>query len=102
MPGCDGTTCVVAQGYYCSGGSPTSADACVAGCGDIKSTTEECDDGNFDASDGCTSCRLDLGWTCSSNSDGGVTTGCETLCGDGIRAGAEVDVSPKSEIVPHP
>ena len=94
-PGCDGTTCVVDQGYYCSGGSPTSADECVAGCGDIKSASEECDDGNFNASDGCTSCRLDLGWTCSSNNNGAVTAGCSTECGDGIRAGLEVDTSRK-------
>jgi cysteine-rich repeat protein len=88
--GCDGRTCRVQEGYFCSGGSPTKADTCVAGCGDTKQVKEECDDGNLDASDGCTSCNLDPGWTCSSNNDHAVTSGCATTCGDGIRAGPEV------------
>ena len=85
--------CEVLDGFSCAGGSESSADTCVAGCGNppTKSPTEECDDGgaNGDAEDGCRSCRIQIGWKCATNVNGQVTSGCTTVCGDGIRAGLE-------------
>ncbi|MBN2695336.1 choice-of-anchor D domain-containing protein, partial [bacterium] len=42
---------------------------CFDTCGDgIKSTGEECDDGNTDNDDGCSSsCIIESGWSCSNN-----------------------------------
>lgn len=45
--------------------------------------SEDCDDGNLDAHDGCSHlCVHETGWTCDER-------GCHTRCGDGIRAGDE-------------
>ena len=78
-------------GYSCAGGSPTSQDVCISGCGDgVKAAEEECDDGNYDSSDGCSpTCKLEPGWTCETNVQGAATDDCDVVCGDGIKAGPE-------------
>lgn len=48
-------------------------------CGDsFKNGTEECDDGNYDANDGCNNCKITPGWKCSPNS------ACTPICGNSI------------------
>ena len=86
--GCS-SACQVENGFSCAGGTPSSKDARVAACGDVKSATEECDDGNNNNDDGCKSCQIVRGWKCNSNTDGEVTSGCQTTCGDGVKAGNE-------------
>ena len=60
------------------GGAPTCGDGIIAG-------TEQCDDGDTTAGDGCSAtCTVESGWSCS-----GQPSQCHTICGDGIIAGAE-------------
>lgn len=50
--------------------------------------TEECDDGNADAGDGCSSgCMVEDGWSCTPQSVQPTT--CDTTCGDGFARGIE-------------
>ena len=53
-------------------------------CGDgVRARTEECDDGDTEDSDGCSSvCEVEEGFTCSKS-------GCRAICGDGIILGDE-------------
>jgi len=66
-------------GYFCSGGSNTSATVCVTDCGDgIKFGSEACDDGGINPGDGCSAtCTVETGWTC----DGLSPTTCTPTCG---------------------
>jgi len=58
-----------------------AAGAC--GNGEIDGDNENCDDGNRDDHDGCdSSCHVECGFDCSSGR-------CQTVCGDGIKAGTE-------------
>ena len=61
--------------------------ACVNLCGNgIRDTGEDCDDGNAQDGDGCsTACDVERGWSC----DEATPNHCATSCGDGIAAGAE-------------
>jgi cysteine-rich repeat protein len=44
-----------------------------------------CDDGNLESGDGCSrGCQVECGYTCRASRDA-----CETVCGDGLRAGTE-------------
>ncbi len=57
------------------------------GCGDLFITgSEECDDGDLDNNDGCSSgCQIEAGWECS-----GTPSVCEaSACGDGYVVGDE-------------
>lgn len=61
---------------------------CTPYCGDgilagNEGSTSGCDDGNTIPSDGCTNCRTDSLWDCSSSSPGGKST-CRSTCGNGI------------------
>jgi cysteine-rich repeat protein len=49
-------------------------------CGDgIVDSNEDCDDGDNDNGDGCSStCAVETGWTCPSGSN------CNAVCGDGV------------------
>jgi cysteine-rich repeat protein len=67
-------------------------------CGDlVKTGSEECDDGNVQDGDGCSStCLTEPGWDCSSGTCLPVTSAGGTdakgeyrRCGDGIVSGAE-------------
>jgi cysteine-rich repeat protein len=50
-----------------------------------KDSTEQCDDGNTAAGDGCSSvCTTEPGFDCN-----GSPSVCDTICGDGILAGSE-------------
>jgi len=66
---------------------------CESKCADgFKTTLEECDDGNMQNGDGCSSaCQLECGYSCSASLTPGTNgaQACATMCGDGIRAGAE-------------
>lgn len=59
-----------------------------ASCGDsllIKNLGEECDDGNTDNGDGCSSnCKIESGFSCA-----GTPTLCYSYCGDSITTPAE-------------
>ena len=80
--GCS-ATCVVEDGWYCSGAPST----CITQCGDgVKTGTEGCDDNNRDDGDGCSSsCTVEYGWDCT----GDKPTSCATTCGDGEKANVE-------------
>lgn len=82
--------CKVEEGYACTFQmGQRSVCGAVPMCGDGALNTqslrgpygmtiaaEECDDGNWDDSDGCSSCRIDQGWNCTGES-------CEeVVCGD--------------------
>lgn len=56
------------------------------GCGDgFIEGIEECDDGNPDDGDGCSStCTVESGWDCT-----GEPSACTEVCGDGIITGSE-------------
>ena len=59
----------------------------VYACGNgIVEQNEECDDGNDQDFDGCSSpkCRIDHGFKCSTTSTSSASS-CSPLCGDGIR-----------------
>jgi cysteine-rich repeat protein len=69
-----------------SGGSCAQTISLGSICGDGKVQGKEaCDDGNKTGGDGCTSCRIDPGFSCS-----GSPSTCTTTCGDGLIAGAEI------------
>lgn len=51
---------------------------CLPSCGDgVLLETEECDDLNFDNSDGCEQCKVTEGWSCNE-----IPTKCLFECGD--------------------
>lgn len=54
-------------------------------CGNgVIDTGEECDDGNYVNGDGCTSCAIDLGYTCARTGATAATPDtCTRMCGDG-------------------
>jgi cysteine-rich repeat protein len=65
---------------------------CTTTCGDgIKTGTEQCDDGNTTAGDGCdTTCNTEPGWTCT----GSTPTVCvrNPVCGNGsVESGEACD-----------
>jgi fibro-slime domain-containing protein len=89
-PGQGGSTVVIpiAGAGGCAGSScnpPASEAKCGDGNVDAK-LKEECDDGNTNSNDGCTSeCKLEPGYACPFPG-----LGCEAAaCGDGIIAGKE-------------
>lgn len=79
--GCNPTCSGSLPGFQCTTGSPTLASLCNTVCEDgIRITPDEaCDDGNSVANDGCTSCAVDVGYTCSSDNP----SLCTPICGDG-------------------
>lgn len=59
--------------YTCQMCSPdfnfvAASGLCEEKCNDGKRYILECDDGNLVAGDGCTNCKIDLGWTCRGGS----------------------------------
>ena len=55
----------------------------IAECGNArKEGSEQCDDGNKDVNDGCASCQIIKGYTCTEDSNGKST--CSTSSGKGI------------------
>ncbi|HMA96830.1 MAG TPA: DUF4215 domain-containing protein [Polyangiaceae bacterium] len=83
--GCSADCKAVEEGYVC----PQPGKPCIPSqvCGDKKiSGTENCDDGNAVAGDGCSNaCRVESGWTCPFLGARCVAS----QCGDGLRIGAE-------------
>ena len=85
------STCTIETGWICTGGSPTTKDACSENCGDgirFNSNSTYCDDGNKISGDGCSSaCVNEAGWVWS----GGSTTSNDIwteIWGDGKRYNA--------------
>eukprot|EP00961_Rhodomonas_salina_P037329 501695-Rhodomonas_salina.1 len=102
--------CTIECGFVCAQAiavNGSSADVCIAQCGDgIRANTEECDDGNSDDYDGCSaSCIIEdlAGWQCTmpSCSQSECSCGwncsddtgalCTSSCGDGILASNSVE-----------
>ena len=80
----DGDECTVDT---CNAGVPThTIDATCTLCGDgIWSATEQCDDGNLNPGDGCSSsCIVETGFSCI-----GSPSTCAAFCGDGQIVGGE-------------
>ncbi len=87
--GCSGTEsndvapCQLEAGFWC----PAPGQACSAVvCGDgLRAPGEQCDDGDVDAGDGCSStCTVEDGWICTTAGDD-----CLSICGDGLQLGGE-------------
>jgi cysteine-rich repeat protein len=84
--GCN-SVCIVEGEYFCTGGSPTSADTCMDICADgrnvgTSSAATYCDDGNTVNGDGCSStCAVEVGWTCGGGSKYRKDS-CPEICGD--------------------
>ena len=79
----------------------TEGGDCVRACGDGRRTAgEECDDGNTDDGDGCSSvCEIEVPFSCWEN-DAGLST-CENTCGDGlVQPNEECDVPERSDTEP--
>ena len=79
--------CQIETGYECAVAgqscekTPVSGESC--GNGQIDDN-EDCDDGNTQDGDGCSStCSIENGWECESQD-------CHTVCGDGVIVGPEV------------
>jgi large repetitive protein len=96
--GCS-NACSIECGWECTGGSANSRDICSqTACGDSKvAGSETCDDGNKDSFDGCSAeCSKEIGWSCFHSDvppfDCGIPDICNEICGDGIRAGRELEM----------
>lgn len=63
---------------------------CAPICGDSKlKGSEECDDGGVAGGDGCSStCKVEVGWSCSWDSACGHSA-CSPICGDALILGGE-------------
>ena len=67
------------------GGAGGTITGSMSVCGDgVVDAGEICDDGNNTSSDGCASCGIEVGYSCS-----GEPSQCEPICGDGVVTGAE-------------
>jgi len=95
---CDGSefgtlTCENLGFYNVTGQLACAADCtldttgCGHRCGDgLLDIAEDCDDGDNDALDGCNDrCRVEAGWTCTTDSP----AVCTAICGDGEILGEE-------------
>jgi fibro-slime domain-containing protein len=87
--GCAANCLRVEPGYSCV----PAGQLChpVARCGDgVLVTPEQCDDGNTVAGDGCSpTCKVELGYKCSSSTTNGKSACTHTTCGDRKLEGAE-------------
>ena len=70
----------------CTAGCVYDTSGCsTAACGNGRlESGEACDDGNTGSGDGCASCAVEGGWTCS-----GTPSICTTICGDNMVVGGE-------------
>eukprot|EP00347_Sterkiella_histriomuscorum_P016413 403353278 len=84
--GCS-SLCYIEDGFTCTSGNSTTASKCTETCGDgknMKTYLFECDDGNTNSGDGCSSkCLVETGFECN---QGGFYTYdiCNEICGDGL------------------
>ena len=91
--GCS-TSCTVEDAFTCTG-SIGSIDVCTSRCGNgamdpIGVYTEECDDSNTVAEDGCSNCIIEEFYPCSRSSNAANTPDvCVTSCGNGIEDNGE-------------
>lgn len=81
---CDSNCEKATEFYTCVGGDEDSPSICTPICGDgFKKGAEECDEGDLDNFDGCSSsCEIEDGWEIKSES-------IVTICGDGLLRGQE-------------
>ena len=78
---CGRTQCVS------SSGDETCGDGILSGAETIYE--DYCDDGDTDQGDGCSAiCTIECGYTCTSGTASSASS-CNTVCGDGLKAGAE-------------
>lgn len=81
--------CVEQPNWSCTGGSLTTLDTCEPTCGNIVSGNENCDDGNTNDNDGCSSvCVLEPGFSCVFNPTT-QRTECGGTCGDSQKMPSE-------------
>jgi cysteine-rich repeat protein len=81
--------CMIDPKWTCTGGTPTSPDVCNPICGNIRNGNEECDDGNTNNGDGCSSsCIIEPGFLCTSFLNFPSVCTAE-ICGDGKRSEGE-------------
>jgi len=84
-------TCTVESGYTCTNDDGVDqASTCAAtSCGDgVVTGLEECDDGNLESKDGCSSsCVIEWGWNCSRLVCG--QSSCNEVCGNTIKTPGE-------------
>ncbi|MFL5321649.1 MAG: DVUA0089 family protein [Myxococcaceae bacterium] len=73
-------------GFGCGQGTVCYSGLCLSSCGNGQlQTDEQCDDGNRQNGDGCSSnCQKESGYSCS-----GTPSVCTTRCGDGVKAPSE-------------
>ena len=89
--GCS-SICKIETGYFCDHNAPGTKDTCYKICGDGKinynTTGEDCDDGNPNNNDGCSSsCKVETGYECTNSSLGHPsynTSICIKKCGNGV------------------
>jgi MYXO-CTERM domain-containing protein len=82
------SACAIDDGFICiGGGAVDDPSLCFDTCGNAeRDPLEDCDDGNLEPGDGCSpTCRVEDGWTCSSDKD----EVCVPLCGDGVAIATE-------------
>jgi len=89
--------CKAVSGFHCEVNNFVSV--CKPRCGDGVRTEydenqqlapEECDDGNTDSGDGCSSdCKLEVGFVCTNNTFGNKTKCVKAVCGNGILESGE-------------
>jgi cysteine-rich repeat protein len=80
--------CVRNTNWTCTGGTSNTADSCTPLCGNVRNGLEECDDGDTDNGDGCSStCTVEAGYSCS----GAINSAsvCLPICGDGKKKAGE-------------
>jgi len=95
--GCLSTCLGIVSGWYCVGGSNTTADVCST-CGDgkrLSGTPEVCDEGPGDPNgptSGCLNTCLGIapGWFCAGGSS--TTADVCSTCGDGFRVSGTTEI----------
>ncbi|EKX51708.1 hypothetical protein GUITHDRAFT_102312 [Guillardia theta CCMP2712] len=71
--------------YYGKAAIGTEINVYACGDGLVSRSAEECDDGNTESNDGCSSsCSVEYGYSCHS-----TPSLCKTICGDGRRVSLE-------------
>eukprot|EP00163_Fabomonas_tropica_P022558 TRINITY_DN3931_c0_g2_i1.p1 TRINITY_DN3931_c0_g2~~TRINITY_DN3931_c0_g2_i1.p1 ORF type:complete len:1617 (+),score=367.48 TRINITY_DN3931_c0_g2_i1:65-4915(+) len=88
--GCE-SDCTPTPNYTCDDPTKCGPSVCTLDCGTSTSKKEggkECDDGNKNSGDGCSStCKVECGFKCTE--DSALRSTCTSTCGDGVKAADE-------------